>query len=140
MKLNFTWFQINFLCSMECNRKDFCEAYCIVDYECRLTNFVISPQSGPNDLDHVTCYSKRRSGNHILRAKAATSNPVGNTRHPLFLTKGIFSIMTGEKQSLLFEKAQMPTCYSNFLLKFWLTWLPSALKIIWTKCPIVGLK
>ena len=54
-------------CSMECNRRDFCGAWCLVNFECMLTNFLISPQDGP-DTDKVECYSHRRPGNLILKA------------------------------------------------------------------------
>ena len=79
---------MNFICSTECNRRDFCSAWCIVDSECRLTNFIISPQDGPEDSDHVTCYSNRRPGNYILRATVTHSKV---DRPFSVITKGIYT-------------------------------------------------
>ena len=81
---------MNFICSLECNKRDFCSAWCIVESECRLTNFIISPQDGPEDSDHVTCYSNRRPGNHIVKATTTSSN-TDNFRNPSVLTRGIYN-------------------------------------------------
>ena len=85
-------FQMKILCSMECNKIDYCSAFCIVESKCRITNFWISPQDGPQDSDHVTCYSQRRPGNLILGATATSSNANGY-KHPSLLTKGIFNYL-----------------------------------------------
>ena len=91
---------MNFLCSMECNKKDFCSSWCIVGSECRLTNFLISPQDGPQDSDHLICYSNRRPGNHILKATVSSSDSL---RPPSLLTKGIFNLYWQTTSSLLSE-------------------------------------
>ena len=97
-KLNKYQLQMSFLCSMECNKKDSCSAWCIVDSECRLTNFYISPQDGPEDSDHVTCYSRKRFGNHIVQATASSSD---YSKSPSALTKGIFNFNWGNTVSQL---------------------------------------
>ena len=79
---------MKFFCSMECNKENFCRAFCILESECRLTNFDISPQDGPEDSDHVTCYSKRRPGNHII---GATTTSSAYSLSPSVLTKGIYN-------------------------------------------------
>ena len=81
-------FQLKFLCSMECNKRDFCEAWCLQDLECFVTNFLISPQDGPQDDDHMTCYTNRQGNNHILKATATSS--VGS-KPASFLTNGILN-------------------------------------------------
>ena len=79
---------MEFVCAMQCNRQDFCDAWCIVESECYMTNFYISPQDGPDDSSHIQCYTNRRTGNHILKA-TATGSKTRNNRFPSLLTKGI---------------------------------------------------
>ena len=76
------------MCSIECNEKDFCDAWCIVESECMLTNFVISPQDGPDTEDTITCYTNRRPGNLMLRATASNS-ATSEGRNAVVLTRGI---------------------------------------------------
>ena len=82
--------QIKFWCSMECNGIDYCSAWCLVEDEsiCLVTNFVISPQEGP-ESDQI-CYTNRKAGNHILKA-TATQSRTHYDRPASVLTKGIFN-------------------------------------------------
>ena len=61
----------------------------IVDSKCSLAVFRISPQDRPEDSDHMTCYTKRRGENHILKATATSSD---FSASPSVLTKGIFNL------------------------------------------------
>ena len=81
-------FQLKFLCSMECNKRDFCEAWCLQDLECFVTNFLISPQDGPQDDDHMTCFTNRQGNNLILKATATSS---AAAKPASLLTKGIYN-------------------------------------------------
>ena len=76
-------------CSMECSKKDFCGAWCNVNSECMLTNFLISPQDGP-DTGTIDCYSNRRPGNLILKA-TATERKALQGRGAAHLTRGIYN-------------------------------------------------
>ena len=91
-------FQTILFCSMECNKRDFCSTWWIVDSECVLSNFVVSPQDGAEDTDTITCYSNRRSGNEILKATASNS-PVLDSRSASLLTKGIYNYNFGTSSS-----------------------------------------
>ena len=102
---------MNFFSSMECNKRGKqCRAWCIVNSECRITKFLISPLDGPQDSDHVTCYTNQRLGNQILKATATSS--AYDTSPPSILTKGIFNadyattafnLRSGANPYILFE-------------------------------------
>ena len=89
---------MNFRCSMECQRRDSCISYCIIESECRLTNFFISPQDGPNDSDHVTCFTSRATINHIVGAATTHSSA---RRSPSIHTQGIYNYDWPKTSSLL---------------------------------------
>ena len=102
---------MEFFCAMQCNRNKKCIAWCIVDSECWTTKFWISPQDGPDDSNHIKCFTKRRSGNHILKA-TATGSQFDPNRSPLLFTKGIHNfdwsttlplIKSGPNPFMLFE-------------------------------------
>ena len=65
-------------CMVECNKKDFCDAWCIVDSECILTNNMISPRDElENPDDRIPCYTNRRLGNHVLKSTITSSGTFG---------------------------------------------------------------
>ena len=74
---------------MECSKRDSCDAWCIVESKCMVTNFIISPQDGP-DTDTITCYTNRRPGNLILKATASNSATVMDRNAEIF-TRGIYN-------------------------------------------------
>ena len=103
------FFQIN-VCISECNRKEFCSSWCIVDYECLITNILISPQNGPEKSQ--ICYTNRERGNQILNSVATDSASHLGTRNAVALTKGIYNgnymetsagVEDGTKPFMLFE-------------------------------------
>ena len=78
-------------CALECDiRRDTCYAWCLLESSCLLNNFLISPQDAPDHTDFITCYTKRKRGNHLLKA-TATSSPANNQRIASILTKGIYN-------------------------------------------------
>ena len=54
-----------------------------------MNNFIISPQDGPSDSSHITCYANRRTGNHIVKATSIGTLGFHNTNMSYILTRGI---------------------------------------------------
>lgn len=91
------------MCTKECEKKNYCSAWCVVESECIMTSFLMSPQDRP-DTDTIDCYTNRQAGNHMVTA-IGTGSPSDGNRPASILTKGIYNYHYGNTVAAFVENA-----------------------------------